>query len=114
MDDGDPRREIERLEFRIETLAARIENCAKFILAAQIAMVVGGIVLLALFFGVIRFDPAWMAGASAALLGGIVVFGSNDSTAKEARSEMAAAEAERALLIGRIELRVIPGGPTLH
>jgi hypothetical protein len=114
MDDGDPRREIERLEARIETLAARIENCGKFILAARIAMAGGGTVLVALLFGVIRFDPTWMAGASAALLGGIVVFGSNNSTAKEAQSEMSAVEAERALLIGRIELRVIPGGSTLH
>jgi hypothetical protein len=111
---ADPRREIERLEAHIEALAARIENCGKFILAARIAMIAGGLVLVALFLGAIRFDPTWMAGASAALLGGIVVFGSNSSTAKEAEAEMAAAQAERAALIGRIELRVIPGGVTLH
>jgi hypothetical protein len=48
-----------------------------------------------------------MAGASAALLGGIVVWGSNSSTAKEARKEMAVAEAHRAALIETIDLRAI-------
>jgi hypothetical protein len=48
-----------------------------------------------------------MAGASAALLGGIVVWGSNNSTAKEARKELAVAEARRAALIETIDLRAI-------
>ena len=49
--------------------------------------------------GAIRLDPATMAGASAALLGGIVVWGSNNSTAKEARKELVVAEAQS----GRID-----------
>ena len=47
-----------------------------------------------MLFGVIRFDPTVMMAAIAALLGGIVVWGSNGSTAKEAANELAAAEAE--------------------
>lgn len=103
----DPRDEIVLLEARIEDLAARIENCRKFMLAARIATWGGGIVLAAMLVGAIRLDPAAMAGASAALLGGIVVWGSNNSTAKEARKELAVAEAHRAALIETIDLRAI-------
>jgi hypothetical protein len=48
-----------------------------------------------------------MAAAVASLLGGIVVWGSNSSTAKEAAKELAAAESERAALIAHINPRVI-------
>lgn len=114
MDDGDPHDEIERLEAQIEALAARIENCRKFILAGRIAVAGGGLVLVALLFGAIRFDLAEMALAMAALLVGIVMWGSNDSTAKEAASELAAAEANRKALIGMIDLHVVAERPTLH
>ena len=106
--DDDPHREIVRLEEHIEELAAKIESCRKFILASRIVMAGGGIVLAAMLLGAIRFDPAAMAAAVAALLGGIVVWGSNGSTAKEAAKELATAEADRAALIEKIDLRVIP------
>ena len=105
--EGDPHDEIVRLEAHIEELAAKIESCRKFILASRIAMAAGGIVLAAMFLGAIRFDPATMAAAVAALLGGIVVWGSNGSTAKEAAKELAVAEADRAALIETIDLHVI-------
>jgi hypothetical protein len=114
MNPGDPRDEIERLEAHIEYLAAKIENCSKFIWAGRIAMAGGGIVLLAMLFGAMWPDLTWMTGAMAAILGGIVMFGSNNSTAKEAASELAAAEASRAALIGSIDLRVIEERPTYH
>ena len=114
MDGSDPHDAIERLEARIEQLTTRIEGCRKLILAAKIAMAGGGVVLAGLLFGGIRFDPAWLAGAAAATIGGSVLWGSNVGTAREAEAEIAAAEAERAALIGQIELRVVPGGKTLH
>jgi hypothetical protein len=114
MNHREPRDEIERLEAHIEYLAAKIENCRKFIWAGRIAMAGGAIVLAAILFGAMRSDLTWMAGAMAAVLGGIVVFGSNDSTAREAANEMAAAEASRAALIGSIDLRVVPVRPILH
>jgi hypothetical protein len=49
----------------------------------------------------------------AAGLGGVVTLGSNNSTAKEAAAQLAAAEAERAELIGSIKLSVVDS-PTLH
>jgi hypothetical protein len=110
----DPHEEIVRLEAHIEELADKLESCRKFILAGRVAVAVGGAVLIALLFGAIAFDPAIMACAVAALLGGIVVVGSNGSTAKETAREMAAAEASRAALIGQIQPRAIEGGATLH
>jgi len=114
MTSADSHDEIERLEARIEYLAAKIENCRKFIWAGRIAVAGGGIVLVATLFGVMQPDLTWMAGAMAAILGGIVMFGSNSSSAKEAADELAAAEASRAALIGSIDLRVVPARPTLH
>jgi hypothetical protein len=106
--DSDPHDEIVRLEEHIEKLAARIENCRKFILASRVAIACSGLVLGALLVGAIRFDPGAMAGAVAAFLGGIVVWGSNGSTAKEAAKELATAEADRAALIEKIDPREIP------
>jgi hypothetical protein len=110
----DPHDEIERLEARIEALTAKIDNCRKFILAAQVATAAGGIVLAAMLLGVVRADLTWMAAAMAALLGGFVAWGSNGSTAKEAADQMAAAESQRAALIGELDLHTVPSGVTLH
>jgi hypothetical protein len=110
----DPHDEIVRLEAEIEELAAKIENCRKFILAGRIAIAGGGIVLVAMLFGAIRPDLSWLAGAMAAILGGIVVFGSNNSTAKEAANELAAAESRRAALIGELDLHQVARPLTLH
>lgn len=112
--DDDPHDEIVRLEAQIEILADRIENCRKFVLAARVAVAISAIVLIAMLLGAIRPDLEFMALAVAALIGGIVVWGSNASTAKEAAAESAAAEAARAGLIGQIELRVVGSRPTLH
>jgi hypothetical protein len=114
MDDSDPRDEILRLEARIEALTSQIESCRKFILAARIATAVGAVVFAAMFLGAIRFDATGMMASVAALLLGIVVWGSNSSTEKQAIDERGEAEANRAALIGLIELRVIGDRPTLH
>jgi hypothetical protein len=55
-----------------------------------------------------------MGAGIAAMLCGIVLLGSNRSTEEEASAQRAAAEAERAALIGGIELRVVGGRDTLH
>jgi hypothetical protein len=107
MEARDPREEIARLERRIEELAARIESCRKFMLASRITIALGGALLVAAAFGAIRFNAPAMTAAIAAVLGGIVVLGSNRSTAKEAAAQMAAAEAARSELIAQIELRIV-------
>jgi hypothetical protein len=111
---ADPREEIARLEDRIEQLAARIENCRKFIAASRLAIALGGILLAATIFQLVQFDPLVMSASIVAVLGGIVLSGSNRSTAQEAEVQMAQAEAARAALIGRIDLQVVGGRDTLH
>jgi hypothetical protein len=114
MEDDDPHDEIERLEAQIDDLVAKLESCRKFILVSQIAIVAGAVLLAALLLGIIRFDATEMIAAVAALLGGIVGWGTNRSTAQEAAAELAAAEAQRKALIGTLDLRVVPMRPTLH
>ena len=111
---ADPRDQIERLEERIEWLAAKIESCRKFALASRLAVALGGVVLLAMMLGAIRAEPVALTAGIVAVLGGFVMMGSNRSTADEAAAELAAAEAERAELIGSIELRVVDDRETLH
>jgi hypothetical protein len=110
----DPRREIARLEEHIEALSDKIESCRKFILAARIALGAGALVLVAMLLGAVRPDLTVMAAAMAASIGGIVVWGSNSGTAKEAAAELAAAEANRSALIGQLDLRTVAERPTLH
>jgi hypothetical protein len=101
---GDPHDEVVRLEERIEDLAEKIESCRKFILASRIAVAGGVLVLGGMLFGAIRFDPGMMAAAVAAPLGGVAVWGSNRSTAKQAAKELALAESDRSVLIGNMAL----------
>jgi hypothetical protein len=114
MDESDPRDEIVRIEAHIEALTAQIASCRKFVPAGQIAMAGGAIVFAAMFLGAIRFDVTVMLASIAALLLGIVVWGSNSSTEKQAAEELAKAEANRAALIGLIDLRLVAERPTLH
>jgi hypothetical protein len=109
MDDGELREQILRLEARIEELAGAIESCRKIIVAAKAAMVLGGLLILGTLAGAIASDPTLTLGAIAAVIGGIVLFGSNTSTLEQATAALKAAEAHRAELIGRIDLRVVEG-----
>ena len=104
---GEPHDEIARLELRLEELAGKIEYCRKFVVASRAATAIGGLLLLAGIFDIIRLNPAAMTAAIVALLGGIVLFGSNHSTAKEAAAELASIEARRNALINRIAFRVV-------
>jgi hypoxanthine-guanine phosphoribosyltransferase len=108
MNNSDHRDEIGRLELQIDELAARIENCRKFILAGRIAVMGGGAVLITMLVNAIQFDPSVMALAVAAVLGGIVAAGSNRSTAIEATLELTAAETKRKALIEQIDLLLVP------
>jgi len=71
------------------------------------ALLAGAMWLLASTVGAISFDPVALIGAIAAVIGGIVVFGSNTSTSKQAALGIKAAEARRAELIGKIKLRPV-------
>ena len=113
-DDLSPRDAIARLEARIEALSSAVESCHKFMLAARLAIAAGGVLLALTLIRVIAFDPTVLFGSIAVVLGGVVVLGSNTTTARQALEARAKAEAERAALIGAIELRVVEGRETLH
>jgi uncharacterized protein YacL len=108
-----PQAEIERLEERIEALAAKIENCRKVMLAARIILAFGGILMAGLLTGVLQPDPLALVTAIVAILGGIVLLGSNRTTAAEAREEMEEAEIKREEWIGALRLRDL-GPRALH
>ena len=80
MDDDDLREQILSLEVQIEELAETVESCRKIILISKVVSAAGGILILAMTIGMVRFDPMVMIGAIAAIIGGTVVFGSNTST----------------------------------
>src|SRR5215469_15443891 len=109
-DDSDLRREILHIEARLEELTDVVERCRKIILISKVTVAAGGILILAIVIGAVRFDPAAMIGAIAAVIGGTVVFGSNRSTLKQITDEMKAAEARRSELINRMDLRVVGDG----
>jgi hypothetical protein len=107
VDGGDLHDQIVDLEARIEKLTEVAARCRKIALMSKLAMAAGAAWLLAFTLGAIGFDPAAMTGAIAAVIGGIVVFGSNSTTAKQTASAIKAAEALRTELIGRIDPRVV-------
>src|SRR5271155_4771519 len=76
----DPREQISELEAQIEEFAAALERCRKMALASKAATIFGGVLLAATVFGIIAFSPMALIGGLAALLGGVVLFGSNAST----------------------------------
>jgi hypothetical protein len=106
-DDGDLHEQILHIEAYIEELTAVMQSCRKIILISKAAIAAGGTLILAIIMGAVGFDPTVMIGAIAAVIGGTVVFGSNTSTLKQTTTEMKAAEAHRAGLISRMDLRVV-------
>jgi hypothetical protein len=108
--DGDPLAEILNIEAHIEEVVQLAERCRKIILMSKVSVAAGGIVSLGIIVGAIRFDPALMVGAIAAVIGGAVVFESNTSTLSQALADMKAAEAYRTDLINRMGLTMVRDG----
>jgi hypothetical protein len=108
--DDDLREQIVRLEAQIEELAAAIESCRKIILISRAAVVLGGLLIVAMLVGAVGFDSLVLIVAITAVLGGIVLFGSNKSTSEQAKTALRAAEARRAELISGIDLRLVGDG----
>jgi hypothetical protein len=109
-DDGDLHEQILRIEAYIEELADVVESCRKIILVSKFAAGAGGVLILAIIIGAVGFNATVMIGAIAAVVGGTVVFGSNKSTLKQTTIDMKAAEARRAELISKMDLRVVGDG----
>ena len=108
--DDEQREQISELEMKLEELADALERCRKTALASKAAMGLGGILMAATTLRVITFDPMVMI-AGLAVLGGVVVFGSNTSTANQLSESMRSAEAQRAALIGQLDIRLVEDAP---
>jgi hypothetical protein len=108
--DSGVRKEIARLEARLDELADGLARCRKVKLVAQVVLAGGGLWLAAAIVGLISFDPVAFMAAVAGVIGGIVMYGSNTTTGEELETEMKDAEAKRAALIGGLDLRVVSGG----
>lgn len=113
--EGEISDQIASLEDRIETLTEKIARCAKISVGAKIAIAAGLAWFALMLVWILPFDGTAFVGALTAVLGGFVLLGSNATTWDEMETERQAAEAARAALIGRIELRVVgEERPTLH
>ena len=104
-----PQDRIARLEQQLERLAEARDRCRKIKLVAQIALAGGAIWIVAALIGLIGVDPVAMLVAIAGVIGGIVLYGSNATTADHIASDMEKAEAERTALIEHLDLRVVTG-----
>src|SRR5215510_8449377 len=110
MPNDDLRDQISRIETDIEDYAITLDGCRKAMLLSKVAIAAGIIALAAYLLGAIWLNSVAVIGAMAAVIGGVVVFGSNLTTSNQATSEMAALERRRAELIDMINLRTV-GGP---
>jgi len=106
----DPTDEISQIEARLEQLAERAEQCRKIIMFSKAAIAGGALLLLVMMLGLFGSGATVALGSIAAVLGGIVSLGSNSSTLQQTTDAIAAAEAHRSELIGRIDLRVVGDG----
>jgi hypothetical protein len=88
-------------------LSISLERCRKISLASKFAIATGvcwiGLTLIQL----VRFDPAGTLGALAAVIGGVVLLGSNSTTWSQLDAERHKAQAQRDELIGGLPLRVV-------
>lgn len=102
------REQIARLESEIERLSESAARCRKIAIAARIAIAVGCVLFAALLFGLIQSDGLSLMLAAILSLGGIVLFGSNRTTANQIAGRIADAERLRGELIGEIDLTLVP------
>ena len=115
MDDGTAQHEIVRLEARIEALSEQLARCAKISVASKIAIGFGALWFVLALIGILSLDATAFAGTVAAVLGGVVLLGSNATTWDQTDAALREAEAARAALIGTMSLRLVgEERPTLH
>lgn len=111
MTEADVNDRISHLEGQIEELAKAVERCRKSMLIAKVAGVAGAIWLVAMTIGAVRFNGLGMIISLSAMIGAIVMFGTSRSTLLQADAAMKHAEAERAALIGTLDLRLVDETP---
>jgi hypothetical protein len=106
--EGDPHEHIARLEREIEALSESAARCRKIAVAARIAIGAGCALFTAMLIGLVHPDALRVLIATICTMGGIVLYGSNRTTANQIAARIADAERLRAKLIGSIELTLVP------
>jgi len=109
MTDSDLPVQIAQLEDEIDRLADKLESCRKIMVFSKVAIGAGAIWILAFIFGAVGFGPSSMIAAIGAMIGGVVLLGSNSTTAKLAATAMQDAERRRAELIDEVDARTVGG-----
>jgi hypothetical protein len=100
--------QIARLEGDIEALAEAAARCRKIAIAAQIAIGAGCVLFAAILLRMIYADALPLIVAATLAMGGIVLYGSNQTTANQIAARIAEAERLRGELISDIELTLVP------
>ena len=109
------RDDIDQIEARIEALTASIEHCRKISLLAKLVVTAGAAWFALVLLWIVSFGAAAFVAALSAVLGGLVLLGSNATTWEQTAAALHDAEAERAQLIGSIDLRLVgEEKPTIH
>jgi len=114
MDENATPADIARVEDHIETLRESIARCRKIALAAKLAIAAGAIWLALTLVWVVPFITTILVAAMAAVIGGIVLAGSNATTWQQTEARLHNSEALRAEMIGGIEMRVVEESKALH
>lgn len=104
----DFREQIARLESEIERLGDSAERCRKIAVGARIAIGAGCALLAAVLLGLLRADGLYLILSGIFGIGGVVLAGSNDTTAKQIAERIAQTEQQRAELIGQMDLTLVP------
>lgn len=102
--------DIALIEAHIEALAVSIERCRKLSLAAKIAIAAGAAWLVLTLLWIVPFTAFMIIAAVAAVIGGVVLLGSNSTTWTQTEAQLRASEAMRAQMIERLEMRVVDEG----
>jgi len=106
--ESDPHEQIARLEREIEALGETAAWCRKIALAARIAIGAGCVLFAAMLIGVLYPDGLRLLIATICAMGGVVLYGSNRTTATQIAARIANAERLRAELISDMELTLVP------
>jgi hypothetical protein len=118
MTDEDVSSQISRLEDEIEQLAGTIQSCRKIMWFSKMAVALGVLWIGALATGIYSWEPLSFIGATAAVLYGIVGYGSNWSTLRQSMGKLREAEGARRELISMIDFQMIEPNalrnPRLH
>ena len=107
MSTDDLRDQILRIEADIENHAETLDGCRKAMLLSKVAIAAGAICLSAYLLGAVWLNAVAVIGAMAAVIGGVVVFGSNLTTSNQTTTAIKTLERHRAELIDMINLRTI-------